>query len=339
MNEKEPELQDFGVTPEEYDRYFRTEPSERTVLIAASVVFLAAFTCAYYFVCVDCELLDRLGNALGYAFIPSLLLTFPSAYVIQFATTRYFRYRLSKTNVASQIELYYEAWTAYEATREEAERAQRESEREAERVRLETERARREADRPRREAEKARLEAERTKRRKLRDYWMSLDGLEFEQELGEMFKRLGYVVESTPRTGDQGIDLILRKDGKTTIVQCKSHQSPVGPAVARELYGSMRATKADGAILACTGGFTRGVKQFAQGKPINLISAAELAKMGESVEHTKIEYATKSGPANSPTCPVRGCGEKMTLKTGRYGKFWGCPEWPLCRGIREYGGP
>ena len=332
MNEKQPEPQDFGITSEEYNLYYGLEDlSGRLNLIVGSAVFLGLFVYLYFFV----DSLN-LGASLGYAFFLVFLLFLPIIWLTKFVITRYHRYRLLKTNVASQIELYYEAWTAYETTREEAERAQRESEREAERVRLETERARREADRPRREAEKARLETERTKRRKLREYWMSLDGLEFEQELGEVFKRLGYTVQSTPRTGDQGIDIILRKDGKTTIVQCKSHQSPVGPAVARELYGSMRATKADGAILACTGGFTRGVKQFAQGKPINLISAAELAKMGERVEHTRIEYVDKSGPANPPTCPVRGCGEKMTLKTGRFGKLWGCPEWPLCRGTREY---
>ena len=315
--ENRPEPQDFGITSEEYDRYYGLEDLPWNLnLIVGSVVFLAPFAYLYFFV----DSLD-LGNSLGYAVFLAFLLILPAIGIIRFAITGYYGYSLSKTNIASQIKLYYEAWTAYEAACKEAEQAEREASQEAERIRLETERARREADRPRREAEKARLEAERTKRRKLREYWMSLDGLEFEQELGEVFMRLGYVVEPTPRTGDQGIDLILRKDNKTTVVQCKSHQSPVGPAVARELFGSMRAAKADGAILACTGGFTRGVKQFAEGKPINLISATELAKMGERVEHTSIAYVDKSGPANSPSCPVRGCGEKMTLKTGRYGKF------------------
>ena len=120
--------------------------------------------------------------------------------------------------------------------------------------------------------------------RKLREHWMSLSGTEFERELETLYRSLGYRVESTPSSGDQGVDLVLRKDGKTTVVQCKSHQSPVGPAIARELFGSLVHFGADNAILACTGGFTRGVKEFVRGKPIALISASDLATLGGSVE-------------------------------------------------------
>ena len=155
--------------------------------------------------------------------------------------------------VASQIKLYEDALAAYQEAEREAERQQREAERARWRLRRHSE------------------EAERTRRRKLHDYWMSLDGDEFEQELGTLYRYLGYRVESTPSSGDQGVDLILRKNGKTTVVQCKSHQAPVGPAVARELLGSLVASGADNAILACTGGFTRGVKEFVRGKRIALV--------------------------------------------------------------------
>ncbi len=115
------------------------------------------------------------------------------------------------------------------------------------------------------------------------DYWMSLSGTDFEKQLGYLFGHLGYHVRLTPKTGDQGIDLILRKDRKDTIVQCKSHKSRIGPAVARELFGSMVHYGADGAILACTGGFTRGVEEFVRGKPIDLMSAADIATMARRI--------------------------------------------------------
>ena len=258
--------------------------------------------------------------------IPSVILIF----LFKPIFVRYKKSRLLSRPIASQIKLYEEALVAYQSKQEETKRARREDER----VQEEAERIRREAERVRREAERPLLEAEKARRKKLREYWLSLSGVEFEQELGEVFERLGYVVQATPSTGDQGIDLILKKDGKTTIVQCKGYQSPVGPSVARELFGSLVASKADNAILACTGGFTQGVKQFVRGKRINLLSAAELAKMGESVE-----FAKKDGSRNPPTCPIRGCGEKMTLKIGRYGKFWGCQEWPVCNGTRHFREP
>lgn len=44
----------------------------------------------------------------------------------------------------------------------------------------------------------------------------------------------------------------------------------------------MIAAKADRAVLACTGGFTRGVEKFAQGKSIRLVSASYLVELAGS---------------------------------------------------------
>jgi hypothetical protein len=36
------------------------------------------------------------------------------------------------------------------------------------------------------------------------------------------------------------------------------------------------------------------------------------------------------------TCPI--CGEKMVLKEGKYGPFWGCSRFPECGGLRNLKG-
>ena len=100
-------------------------------------------------------------------------------------------------------------------------------------------------------------------------------------------RRLGYHVESTPISGDGGVDLILRhKSGKAVVVQCKSYKSPVGPAAARELYGSMMDFGADKSVLVCPAGFTRGVREFVKGKPIDLVAAEDLIGLAASAEAT-----------------------------------------------------
>ena len=124
-------------------------------------------------------------------------------------------------------------------------------------------------------------EAEEVYRRTLTEYWMSLTGWQFEVEVGKLFKKLGYKVELTGASGDKGVDIVLKKDAKTTIVQCKAHKKPVGPAVVRELYGTMMASGVDSAILVSSGGFTRGVRHFVPGKQIQLISSADLVTMAE----------------------------------------------------------
>ena len=114
------------------------------------------------------------------------------------------------------------------------------------------------------------------------DLWLSLDGLAFERELGNLHGKLGHDVETTPITGDQGVDLIVKKNGLTTTVQCKSHQQPVRPAVARETYDALISFGADNAILACASGFTRGVLEFVEDKSIVLVSAKEIVALVES---------------------------------------------------------
>ena len=137
-------------------------------------------------------------------------------------------------------------------------------------------------------------------------------------------------MKSTPVVGDQGVDLILTKNGKTTVVQCKAHKSPVGASVVRDLFGSMHHFKAESAILACTGGFTGGVKKFARGKPIQLISAWDIARMAEE-SGDEMQDMTE----DPPVCPKRGCGRTMVLKNGRRGRFWSCPSYPDCKGSRD----
>lgn len=111
------------------------------------------------------------------------------------------------------------------------------------------------------------------------EYWRSLSGRGFERELGAAFSRQGFAVELTPASGDHGIDIILRRAGRKTIVQCKATAKPVGPAVARELYGTLQASGADDAILAATGGVTTGVRAFISGKPITVMTLTEIVNL------------------------------------------------------------
>jgi HJR/Mrr/RecB family endonuclease len=83
-----------------------------------------------------------------------------------------------------------------------------------------------------RERSRARFEAA------VRDFeaWKLLDGVSFENMVAHIFHEQGYSIEHTPRTNDRGIDLILRKDGHTTLVQCKAYGKPVGVNAVRETY-------------------------------------------------------------------------------------------------------
>jgi restriction system protein len=135
----------------------------------------------------------------------------------------------------------------------------------------------------------------RAQRRKLLDAQTGIDSLrhmswrQFEQLAGEAFRRQGYMTEETGLGGaDGGIDLILRKDGQTTLVQCKHWQNrQVGVSVIREMYGLLMHHRASAVKIVALGNYTTEAHHFAQGKPIELVHGGELIATVRSLQTTK----------------------------------------------------
>jgi restriction system protein len=180
-------------------------------------------------------------------------------------------------------------------------------------------------------------------RRQLLDGQQGLEGIaalgwrHFEQLVGEAFRRQGYTVEETGLGGaDGGIDLILRKNSRRVLVQCKQwrrRQIPVN--VVREMAGLLAHHGADEVKIVCSGTYTRDAADFAQGKPIELIGGEELLRMIREVQAAPAQTASIASTSISPpACPK--CGkpmvERSNRKTGQ--KFLGCSTFPACRGVR-----
>lgn len=190
------------------------------------------------------------------------------------------------------------------------------------------------------------------RRRRLLDTRTGLESLaslgwpDFERLVGEAFRREGYAVEESGMGGaDGGIDLVLRRDGRRTLVQCKQWRRQKVPVnVVREMYGLLAHHGADAVCIAALGGFTPDAGRFAEGKPIRLVDGAELLAMIEAVRTATpcpvgetIPTARETPPrpeteASAPTCPR--CGGTMARRTNRASglRFWGCTAYPRCRG-------
>ena len=184
------------------------------------------------------------------------------------------------------------------------------------------------------------------RRRRLLDTRDSLDSLasgswaQFEQLVGEAFRRHGYTVEETGLGGpDGGIDLILRKQGQKVIVQCKQWRSrQIGVGVVREMAGLLAHHRADAVKIVCIGTFTRDAEAFAAGKPIDLIRGEALLRMIRDVQKpvgNRVE--PQLDPARVPTlgkAACRKCGSALVARTNRRTgeQFQGCSQFPRCRG-------
>jgi len=179
----------------------------------------------------------------------------------------------------------------------------------------------------------------------------ALSWREFEQLLAEAFRRQGYRVRETGPGADGGIDLILDKDGRRTIVQAKQWKAwKIGVRTVRELFGVQMAQRADEAILATSGRLTAEARRFAEDNGIRLIEGMQLAEMIASVQrptrppvkpavHQSIAAAPPSIESADaiPRCPK--CGAAMVQRTAQRGphtgeSFWGCSTYPACRSTR-----
>jgi len=200
---------------------------------------------------------------------------------------------------------------------------------------------------------------------------------DFELLVGEALRRRGYAVQETGANGpDGGVDLVARKDGETYLVQCKQWRSiQVGVPVVRELYGAMAAEGAVGGFVVTSGRFSKPARAFASGRNVQLIDGEQLklwiaetkkrqppprpkatAERVEPAVERAVEPAVeaptaKVKPAESvadvveptaPACPF--CKKTMVTKLARTGKnagghFWGCVDYPKCRGIRPQFAP
>jgi restriction system protein len=127
----------------------------------------------------------------------------------------------------------------------------------------------------------------------------------------------------------------------------------------------MTAQKAQRATVVTSGTFTEEARNFATGKPIDLIEGPQLAELVRTVQGSPAPtsaHAQRHAPvtppasprsstpstkasdqAKPPTPPTAGvtktcpkCGAAMVLRTAKHGpsvgqQFWGCSQFPRCR--------
>ena len=152
----------------------------------------------------------------------------------------------------------------------------------------------------------------------------------FEDLLGEAYRRQGYKVEESLGSGaDGGVDLVLRRDGATIIVQCKRWVNrPVPVQIVRELYGVMHDQHATEAKLITTSSFTSEARAFAVGKSIEMVGGKELVTLIRSVQGSVIlaDGSTECRPTvedggedHRPTVECPRCGAEMIKRTAKRG--------------------
>ncbi|MBR0382302.1 MAG: restriction endonuclease [Eubacterium sp.] len=105
-----------------------------------------------------------------------------------------------------------------------------------------------------------------------------LSGKSFEKYLAVHFRRIGYKVKLTGSSNDYGADLLLKRGGKTTVVQAKRYDRNVGIGAVQEVTGAMSYYQADRAMVVTNQYFTRNAENLAGQTGVRLWGRKELKR-------------------------------------------------------------
>lgn len=109
---------------------------------------------------------------------------------------------------------------------------------------------------------------------------MDLKPGDFESLITNLFTKMGLETRQTQASRDGGVDCVAFDNrpifGGKVIIQAKRYKNTVPVSAVRDLFGSVHNEGASKGILVTTSGFGKASFDFAQGKPLELLSGSNL---------------------------------------------------------------
>lgn len=166
-----------------------------------------------------------------------------------------------------------------------------------------------------------------------------LSWADFERLVVEAFRQQGYDSRPTQQGSDGGVDVVLEREGRTSLVQCKQWKNTrVGVKPIRELAGVVAARQASSGIFVCSGSYTSEAIRFAEKAQIELVDGKRLAKMMNLSVSSSLSTPIDDS-VSSTVCPR--CGSDLVRREAKRGNkagmaFIGCTSFPKCRYTRDF---
>ena len=109
---------------------------------------------------------------------------------------------------------------------------------------------------------------------------LRLTGFEFEEYMAQVLKDNGFRhVEVTVECGDQGVDILAVRGGKTYAIQCKNYVGAVGNAAVQEAYAGAEYYGCDIPVVVCPTEFTIPARELAEATGVELWDGERLSHM------------------------------------------------------------
>ena len=109
---------------------------------------------------------------------------------------------------------------------------------------------------------------------------LRLTGFEFEEYMAQVLRDNGFRhVEVTVECGDQGVDILAVRGGKTYAIQCKNYAGAVGNTAVQEAYAGAEYYGCDIPVVVCPTDFTIPAQELAESTGVELWDGERLSHM------------------------------------------------------------
>lgn len=162
-----------------------------------------------------------------------------------------------------------------------------------------------------------------------------LSGRDFEYFLYYFFRKQKIRTKLTPYTHDFGADLILKYHGDKIVIQAKRWKENVGIKAVQETIGAVAYYKCDRGVVITNSFYTLSALELAKKSNVMLIDRKGLSLMLQQdspllhPNDFKKLYRHEKRNHGLSICPL--CGGELLERSGRYGKFYGCNNYPDCK--------
>ena len=117
-------------------------------------------------------------------------------------------------------------------------------------------------------------------RKRRAEQCLRLTGPEFEAYFALVLSDNGFKnVQVTKGSGDQGVDILAERNGKSYAIQCKNYDGAVGNFAVQEAYAGAEYYGCELAAVVCPGTFTRAAKELATETGVLLWDGERLSHM------------------------------------------------------------
>lgn len=106
-----------------------------------------------------------------------------------------------------------------------------------------------------------------------------MDGQTYETFVAELLTERNFEVQLTKTTGDQGVDIIAKKNGISFAIQCKRYSHKVGNAAVQEVISGMKFYKTNFGVVVTNNQYTKSAIELANVSNIMLLHDTELNKL------------------------------------------------------------